>query len=141
MPGELVDVFTLGAAIAENHEVESWVVLGEAFEGFDEQRIAFGGDEPADGADDEGVRRQATGRFRLLAVRRGPEPLAIDAIEDADHFFGGKTVGDKVLAQAVRDRVNELASAVKTAALLEALGMQPLSLEGTMLAMEDGDPP
>lgn len=61
LPGELVDVFTLRAAIAENHELGPRVVLGEAFEGFDEERVAFGGDEPADGTDDKGVGGQAAG--------------------------------------------------------------------------------
>lgn len=61
LPGVLVDVFALRAAIAENHELEPRVVFGEGFEGFDEKRVAFGGDEPADGADDEGVGREAAG--------------------------------------------------------------------------------
>lgn len=65
LAGELMDVFALGAAIAENHELEPRVVFGEAFEGFDEERVSFGGDEPADGADDEGVGREAAGLSRL----------------------------------------------------------------------------
>lgn len=50
-------------------------------------------------------------------------------------------MGDEILPEAVGDGVDELATLVKPAALLEALWMEAIALKSAVLAMEDGDAP
>ena len=50
-------------------------------------------------------------------------------------------MGDEVLPEAVGDGVDELATLVEPAALLEAFRKEAIALKSAVLAMEDGDAP
>ncbi len=78
--------------------------LDDEAHGLDERAQILDGIEPGDGPDDECFRRYPQLATNLLTFGGGRDGTDIDSVVNGPHRLAGKTFGDQMTFQVVRDR-------------------------------------